>query len=375
MFTDFFTDFIRLTSSLPFVLKEVLVACLIFSLFMVLRKVITGYIFNLILKFSMKRNTILDKELLLAFEGPLRFFFIVLGLYAAIIYLPLSPDHNLLAAKIFRSTIIVLMAIGLYNLADANSVIFRRIQKTFDIQLDKILIPFLSNFLRIIIAIFAFTIIAQELNYDINGLIAGLGLGGLAIALAAKDGLANIFGGIIIILDKPFSIGDWISTSSVEGTVEEITFRSTKVRTFAQAMVTVPNSTLANEAITNWSRMGRRRITFNLGVTYTTPRAKLEACVTKIEKMLREHPQIHQETIFVNFDRFNESSLDIFLYFFTITTNWGEYLKVKEDVNLKIMAILEQEKVSIAFPSRSVYFETSLTSRETSSSLEGTGKE
>ena len=218
----------------------------------------------------------LDKDLLLAFEGPLRFFFIALGLYAATIYLPLSPGQELLASKVFRSVIVVLMAVGLYNLADANSVIFRRIQTTFDIELDKILIPFLSNFLRIVIVLLAFTIIAQELNYDINGLIAGLGLGGLAIALAAKDGLANIFGGIIIILDKPFSIGDWISTASVEGTVEEITFRSTKVRTFAHALVTVPNSTLANEAITNWSRMGRRRITFNLGVTYTTPRARLK---------------------------------------------------------------------------------------------------
>lgn len=168
----------------------------------------------------------------------------------------------------------------------------------------------------------------------------------------------------MIILDKPFSIGDRIGTSSVEGTVEEITYRSTKVRTFAQALVTVPNSTMANEAITNWSKMGRRRITFNLGVTYTTPRFRLETCIARIEKMLREHPQIHQETIFVNFDRFNESSLDIFLYFFTVTTNWGEYLKVREDVNLKIMAILEEEKVSIAFPSRSVYFETPLTSRE-----------
>lgn len=362
--TDSFAGLISLANSLLYNFKEVAVALLIFSLFMVLRKVITGYIFNLILKYSLKRNTMLDKDLLLAFEGPLRFFFIALGLYAALIYLPLSTAQDLLAAKVFRSVIIVLMALGLYNLVDANSVIFKKIQSTFDINLDQILIPFLSNFLRIIIVIFAFTIIAQEYNYDINGLIAGLGLGGLAIALAAKDGLANIFGGIVIILDKPFSIGDWISTSSVEGTVEEITFRSTKVKTFAQALVTVPNSTLANEAITNWSKMGRRRITFNLGVTYTTPRVRLEACISKIEKMLREHPQIHQETIFVNFDRFNESSLDIFLYFFTVTTNWGEYLKVREDVNLKIMAILEEEKVSIAFPSRSVYFETPLASRE-----------
>jgi len=143
----------------------------------------------------------------------------------------------------------------------------------------------------------------------------------------------------------------------VEGTVEDITFRSTKIRTFAQALVTVPNSSLANEPITNWSRMGKRRITFHLGVTYSTTRDKLEKCVKSIRKMLEEHPGIHKETIFVNFERFNDSSLDIFMYFFTNTTNWGEYLNVREDVNFRIMEILEQEGVSVAFPSRSIYIE------------------
>jgi MscS family membrane protein len=166
-----------------------------------------------------------------------------------------------------------------------------------------------------------------------------------------------MFGGMVIFLDKPFTIGDWISTPSVEGTVEDITFRSTKIRTFAHALVTVPNATLANEPITNWSRMGKRRITFHLGVTYTTSRSKLEKCVQAIRAMLEEHPGIHKETIFVYFERFNESSLDIFLYFFTNTTDWKEYLSIREDVNFKIMQILEQEGVSVAFPSRSIYIE------------------
>jgi len=259
--------------------------------------------------------------------------------------------------KIFRSIIIVLAASGFYNLFDANSVILNRIQKLFDIELDRTLIPFLSKFVRLLVVIFTFTIVAQEWNYDINGLIAGLGLGGLAIALAAKDALANIFGGIVIIIDKPFKIGDWISTTNLEGTVEDVTFRSTKVRTFADSVVTVPNSTLANEAITNWSRMDKRRITFNLGVTYTTPKHKLEKCISRINDMLINHPDIHKETIFVHLDKFSESSLDIFLYFFTITTNWAEYLSVREDIHLKIMEILEEEGVNIAFPSKSIYIE------------------
>jgi len=342
---------------LPFSVMEIGIAFILFILFMLLRKFFTGYIFNLIYKISSKRGTELDKNILLAFENPLRLFFVALGIYAAIIYLPLSVEHQLWFGKIFRSIIIVLAASGFYNLFDANSVILNRIQKLFDIELDRTLIPFMSKFVRLLVVIFTFTIVAQEWNYDINGLIAGLGLGGLAIALAAKDALANIFGGIVIIIDKPFKIGDWISTSNLEGTVEDVTFRSTKIRTFADSIVTVPNSTLANEAITNWSRMDKRRITFNLGVTYTTPKHKLEKCISRINDMLINHPDIHKETIFVHLDKFSESSLDVFLYFFTITTNWAEYLSVREDIHLKIMEILEEEGVSIAFPSKSIYIE------------------
>jgi len=185
-------------------------------------------------------------------------------------------------------------------------------------------------------------------------------LGGLAFALAAQDTAANVFGGIMIILDKPFSVGDWIYTPSVEGTVEEISFRSTKVRTFAHALVTVPNSVIANEALTNWSRMGKRRVTFKLDVKFTTPVESLQQALAKIRTMLQTHPEIHQDVIFVHFDQFTESGLGLFLYFFTRTTKWGEFLQVKEDVNFKILEILREEGVEIALPGRSIYVENAV---------------
>jgi MscS family membrane protein len=196
--------------------------------------------------------------------------------------------------------------------------------------------------------------IAEEWGFNINGFIAGLGLGGLAFALAAKETVSNLFGGIVIVTEKPFTIGDWIKTPSVEGTVEDITFRSTKIRTFAQALVTVPNSTLANEPIINWSKMGKRQITFHLGVTYSTSREQLQTIARRIELMLIEHKEIHNDTIIVRFDRFNESSLDIYLYFFTNVTSFADYLSIKEDVNFRIMAILEEEGVNMAFPTRTL---------------------
>lgn len=357
---DYLDHFRFVLKTLPPAAQDAVIACAIFLFFLLLRKIFTNYVFSLALKLFSKTDSELDEKILLAFKGPMRFLFVILGFYAALLCLPLDEGRQLLAVKIFRSAIIVLLTWGLYNLQDVHSIFFEKVQEKFDIRFDKILIPFLSKFFRVVTILLAFTVIFQEWGYNINGLIAGLGLGGLAFAMAAQDALANIFGGIVIILDKPFSIGDWIKTPSVEGTVEDINFRSTKVRTFAQALVTVPNSTLANESITNWSKMGKRRITFHLGVTYTTPRDKLEKCVREIRTMLENHPEIHKETIFVRFDNFGESSLDIFLYFFTVTTVWEEYLRVKEDVNFKIMEILEREGVSAAFPSRSIYFETPL---------------
>ena len=334
-------------------------AILIYLGVMLLRLIFTRYILKLLMKLSGKTGTTLDNHIIAAFERPIRQFFTLLGLYLALLYFPFSPEHELLMTKIFRSFLIILVASGFYNLIGRYSVFHKELEETFGINIDKILVPLFSKVLKFLVLILAATMIIQEeWDYDLNSLIAGLGLGGLAFALAAKDTVSNVFGGIVIITDKPFSIGDWISTPNVEGVVEDINFRSTKLRTFAQAMVTVPNATLANESITNWTRMGKRRITFNLGVTYNTPKVKIEKCVNEIQQMLENHPEIHQETIFVTFNSFNESSLDIFLYFFTNTTDWGDFLKIKEDINFKIMEILEREEVSVAFPSRSLYLET-----------------
>ncbi|MGF7184125.1 MscS family membrane protein [Desulfitispora alkaliphila] len=337
--------------------NDLAVAFIIFIIFLVFRKLFTSYVFKTILGLTRRTKLEVDTKLLLAFERPLHVFFALVGFFASLMYLPLTEAQDLIVLRLFRSMVIVLIAWGLYNFVDTESTIFRDIEKKLDLQVDKILVPFLSKGLRFIILFLAFAMIADEFGYDVNGFIAGLGLGGLALALAAQDTARNIFGGVVIILDKPFTIGDWIKADSVEGTVEDITFRSTKIRTFAQAIVTVPNSTLTNQPVTNWTRMGKRQITFKLGVTYSTPSEKLQRCVNRIRDMLMKHSEIHPETIFVNFDSFNESSLDIFLYFFTNTTNWGNFLQVKEDVNLKIMAILEEEGVSIAFPSRSIYLE------------------
>ncbi|MCE7794776.1 mechanosensitive ion channel family protein [Salipaludibacillus sp. CUR1] len=338
-----------------FTWQEVLLAAGILILFLVFRKLFTIYIFRLILTLSRKAPTDLVTNILLAFERPVRSFFVFIGFYLALIYLPFPAEFDALFLRVFRTLVIVHIAWGLFNLSASTSTVFSKVGRKLDIEFDQILLPFLSKLVRFALIAMALSIIADEWGYNVSGFVAGLGLGGLAFALAAQDSIGNFFGGVIIITEKPFTLGDWIQTPSVEGVVEDISFRSTKIRTFADSVIVVPNSTLANEPIENWAKMKKRQISYSLNVEYGTSRDKLRICVERIDKMLRSRKDIDQELIIVRFNDFNESSLGIFLYLFTVTTQWEEYMKVREDVNLEIMKILEEEGVSVAFPSRSVY--------------------
>ena len=200
-------------------------------------------------RLAKKTSTDFDDTLLAAFEGPLRVLFIILGFYFASLILALTPDQEFLILRFIRTALIFLITWGLYNLSE--TILYENTAKKLGFQVDRILVPFLSKVLKFIVIALALSVIAQEWGYEISGLIAGLGLGGLAVALAAQDALSNILGGIVVIIDKPFTIGDWIATPSVEGTVEDITFRSTKIRAFSHALISVPNAKLANEPITN----------------------------------------------------------------------------------------------------------------------------
>ncbi|WP_227521898.1 mechanosensitive ion channel family protein [Bacillus solitudinis] len=337
---------------------EVGIALAIFLVFIVFRKLFTKYIFKIVIRLASKTPTEVFTNLLLSFERPLRVFWIILGTYLALAYLPFHITTFQFVQGMYRSVIIILLGWGLYNFTSTNSSVFFRMARKIDLDEHSMLVPFVSKLLRFGVIAITVVIVGGEWGYNINGFVAGLGLGGLAFALAAQETIGNFFGGIIIITEKPFSKGDWIETPTVEGIVEDITFRSTQIRTFADSVITVPNSTLSNEPITNWSKMNKRRVTFSLGVMYSTPKEKLEVCTREIEGLLKKHEEIDPGLILVRFNQFSHSSLDIFIYFFTKTTAWAEWLRVKEEINFEIIKILERNGVSIAFPSRSIYVES-----------------
>ncbi|WP_230500599.1 mechanosensitive ion channel family protein [Sutcliffiella rhizosphaerae] len=331
-------------------------AFFILTLFLVWRKLFTKYFFKGILTLSSKTPTDLFRYIVISFDKPVRMFFVVLGIFFALKAAPFVLIEAATLSILIRSSIIGLIAWGIFNFIPYSSNLFTNLTNRLEVEVDKIVMPFVTKVLRFILLALTFSIILDVWGFDVGGIVAGLGLGGLAFALAAQESIKNLLGGLIIVTEKPFTIGDWIKTPSVEGVVEDITFRSTEIRTFAQAVVTVPNATLSNEPITNWSKMGKRQISFTLGLQYDTPKPTLERVVRRIEEMLKNHDGIDQETIMVRFDNFGTSSLDIFLYFFTKSVNWGEYLEVKEDINFKIMEIIEEERAGVSLPTTTLQF-------------------
>lgn len=332
-------------------------ACIIIVFSFFLRKFFVNLIMSLLKKITQRTKTTLDDELVQAIDPPARLLVVAMGFFIALSLIGIPFDGQSFTGHVLRTIVAFTVFWTLYRAGDILARLFERIAKRTRTTLDDLLIPYITKGVKIIVVIIGISAIAKEWNYDLGALLTGLGLGGLAFALAAQETVANFFGGLTIMVDKPFQIGDWIQTPDIEGTVEDIGFRSTRIRTFAQALVTVPNSGLAKSNITNWSKMGKRRITFKLNLTYETKAHQAENLLARIRSMLEKHPGIHPDTIFVYFDSFGEKGLELFLYFFTKTTVWKEYLEIREDVNLKLMHILDELGLKLAYPSMSVYME------------------
>jgi MscS family membrane protein len=325
---------------------------------LVLKRVF-GHIFaKVIFPLAARTKSRYDDQFLAGIRKPAEFLLVIIGLFIAvqILRLPVAPvDLRRGAYALLKTLVTFDIAWALFNLVTLLETFLSGWVSKTESTLDDHLLPFIRKSLRTFIIFIAVIMTIQNLGYSISGLLASLGIGGLAVALAAKDTLSNIFGSLMIILDRPFHIGDWVKAGDMEGIVEEIGFRSTKIRTFAKTLITVPNNIIANLSVDNISRMPKRRIKLTVGVTYETSPEQMRRAVEAIRTMLRTHPAIDQDFFLVNFTDFNASSLDILVYCFTRTTVWGEYLDARQDVCLKIMDILEEHGMEIAFPSRSVY--------------------
>ncbi|MBL4775924.1 MAG: mechanosensitive ion channel family protein [Mariprofundus sp.] len=315
---------------------------------------------NIAQKITSRTETQLDNVLFEAAERPGSMLIFIIGTMASV-HLLNPPIASFPIIELIdgagRIASIVIGVWFLWRLLEGLSVYFTERAKETDSSLDDQLVPFIAKTLKIFLILTAVLVVAQNMGYSVSGLIASLGIGGIAIAMASKDTIANIFGSVMILVDRPFVVGDWIKTSEFEGVVEQVGFRSTRIRTFARTLVNVPNSTLANMVIDNIDGRSERRIKMRIGLTYATSPAKMTAAITGIENILTHHAGVDQSYKLVKFDEFEDSSLSIFLYYFSASKIWEEYLQVRQEVNLEIMQLLESLELDFAFPTRTLHIE------------------
>jgi MscS family membrane protein len=327
---------------------------------LILKKVLAHVFTHILFPFAEKTDSRYDDLFLQGIRKPAELLIVIIGLFIGvqILQLPVEPvDVRRFGYALLKILVTFDVAWFVFNMVSLLEAYLGQWVSRTESTLDDHLLPFVRKSLRVFIILLAVLMAIQNLGYSISGLLASLGIGGLAVALAAKDTLANVFGSIMIIVDRPFHIGDTIRSGDIEGTVEEVGFRSTKIRTFDKSLISVPNSIITNLAVNNLSRMTLRRIRFSVGVTYATTPAQMRQAVESIRTMLAAHPALDKESILVRFTEFGASSLDILIQCFTITTVFAEHLEVREDVCLKVMEILEGMGLEIAFPSRTVYLQ------------------
>ena len=335
---------------------NIIAAFFSFFFFLLLRKLFATIVIKFLQPLTKMTNNSYDERIVFALKGPLTFLFIIIGtrLFFALLFLETPLINNIISSMIAYN-----LFLAFYELINALRGMVYSFTSRINPELSYEVGNFILAIIKGVVIVVGLASILQVWGINVGGLLTGLGIGGLAFALAAKDTAANIFGSVALLLDKSIRIGEWIRVGEVEGTVEDIGMRTTKIRSFEKSLITLPNQVIANSPIENYSRRGVRRIKMTIGVTYNTSSQQMQKILEEIKEMLQNHKRIAQkETMLVNFTTFDDSALAIFIYTFSNTSHWESYMKIKEDINLKIMKIIENNDAQFAFPSQSLYVES-----------------
>lgn len=295
------------------------------------------------------------------FQAPLLLLLRCTLLLLAVIALPLPwPTSIVLATswRLYTACVIALLAWGMWRSAGLCHLLLRSAQNKLDLNSNKTMIRFFEKIYRALIALLAVLSIMELFGIPVGGIITGAGIAGLAVSLAAQSTLSNLIAGVTLVLERPFGIGDYISLGTFEGTVEEISFRSTKLRTPDQVVITVENSKVCSEYIQNVTERSSRLWQFTIGVTYDTTRPQIEKLIADLTELLHHDSQIRADTVSVTVSEFGASSIDLLVRCYVTALAYPEYLALKSRLNLTIMDLMEQDHCAFAFPSTSVYLES-----------------
>lgn len=300
-----------------------------------------------------RTQSVWDDALLAAVRRPFTFLIWILGFSLAAQIVALEMDSDLAGLINAAREVLVISMLAWFLISFISQVEERVMSPKYGREpVDRTTVLAVGKLLRSAVVITAGLMIMQTLGFSVSGVLAAGGIGGIAIGFAAKDMLANFFGAMVIFLDRPFAVGDWIRSpdKQIEGTVENIGWRMTRIRTFDKRPLYVPNAIFTQISVENPSRMLNRRIYETIGLRYGDA-AVLAPIVADVKAMLAEHPEIDQsQTQIINFDAFGPSSLNFFIYVFTKTTDWVKYHGIKQDVLLKVLEIIHRHGADVAFP-------------------------
>ncbi|TCO75466.1 MscS family membrane protein [Chromatocurvus halotolerans] len=338
-------------------LPQILAALVIILFSLMVRSLFTRYVLGALTRLSHRSATSLDNSVIQALREPLRFVPVLLGIFLASRVMHLSDSAEAFVYNINRSLVAFTLFWAFFCISTPVGNALTRSSRL----LTEAMGEWLVKFARLVFVTMGAATILELWGVAVAPIIAGFGLFGVAVALGAQDLFKNLIAGLFVLGERRFETGDWIQVDGVvEGTVLQIGFRTTTIRRFDRAPVYVPNARLADNAVTNFSRMSHRRIRWMLGVEYRTTLEQLREIRDGIERYILESDEFarpDEVATFVRIDSFNDSSIDILLYCFTHTTVWGEWLEIKERLACRIKEIVEAAGTGFAFPSRSLYLE------------------
>lgn len=330
----------------------------IFLVFLIIRRLFTRFVIRRIEALTKRTSWRFDDEIFAALEQPIRFIPIVIGAFFVDEYLTPTGTIANFGDNLVRSLVAFNIFWILYRAIEPLKFVLAGFEKVFTPAITE----WLVKTIKVLVAFIGAATILEIWGIQVGPILAGLGLVGVAVALGAQDLFRNLIAGILVLAERRFNQGDWIRVEGVvEGTVESIGFRSSVIRRFDKAPVYVPNSKLSDNSLTNFSQMTHRRIYWMIGVEYRTTVDQLREIRDRIEAYVldgEEFADPSEVATFVRIDRFGDSSIDIMLYCFTRTTNWGEWLEIKERLAYRVKEIVEGAGSGFAFPSRSIYLET-----------------
>jgi MscS family membrane protein len=335
-------------------ISEIIIALIIFILFLFLRGVFSKFVVKKLEKYVSKTTNKFDNSLVSSMEGPAKFFPIVLGFFVSTSYL--TGEHGAIEL-INRSLITILIFWTFHQIIGPMSVVIKSVGGL----LSRDLINWIIKAIKVLIFILGLAAVLELWGIKIGPIIAGLGLFGVAVALGAQDLFKNLISGILVLVERRFQVGDWINVEGViEGTVESIGFRSTVVRRFDKSQATIPNFQFAENAVINNTQTTNRRINWMIGLEYRTTSEQLKNIKNQVEDYIKKSDDFiksENTMLSVKIDQFAASSIDIRLICFTTTKQFQEWLNVKDTLALEVKKIVEKNNASFAFPSTSIYVE------------------